>query len=352
MRALVTGATGLVGGQVCRVLAGRGDEVRAGVRAGVRVGPPGLLDSLGVEPVRIDLDDTATLSSAMDGVDTVFHCAAIYSYERTAEVERVNVAGTANVIAAAARVGVRRVVVTSSSVTCGSSAQPVAVNEDGVIGAEYTPPYFASKVQQERTALAAGRAHGVEVVLACPAVVLGGPTSRLVPSNAIVLRYLLDPWRATFPGGSNLVRAVDVAAGHVVLAEHGEPGRRYLLGGENLTWREIHATIGELAGVGGPGADLPTTAAYLASLAAEGWAKLTGSTPISSRDEALTIGRYFWYSDERARELGYVSGTASGAVAAALAWLLTEQRVPAWLRGWLHVTEEVRAARPLVPRLL
>ena len=84
---------------------------------------------------------------------------------------------------------------------------------------------------------------GLEVVLALPTVVLGGPFTRLAPSNAIVLRYLLDPTRSTFPGGCNVVDARDVGAGHLRLLEHGVAGERYLLGGEDLSWRMLH-TLG------------------------------------------------------------------------------------------------------------
>lgn len=348
MKALVTGAAGLVGSHVCRALVERGDEVRAGVhnRASEQ------LEALAVNPVRIDIRDESTLIAAMTGVDVVIHCAAIYSYARGAELEQVNVAGTRRVVAAAARAGVARVVVTSSAVTCGSTSDPVSLDESGALRSEYAPAYFASKVRQESAALAAAHEHDIDVVIACPTVVLGGRATRLVPSNAIILRYLLDPWRRTFPGGCNLVSAADAAAGHVVLAGGGQPGQRYLLGGENLSWRTIHSIIGDLTGIGGPYAEISTTAAYLASIAAEGWARLTGTESVSSRDEALTVGRYYWYSHCRAAELGYVPGPARAAIAEALAWLLASSLVPRWVREGLRLTAEVREARPLVPRPL
>ena len=167
-----------------------------------------------------------------------------------------------------------------------------------------------------------------------------------------MLRYLLDPWRNTFPGGCNLVSVSDVAAGHLLLAERGQPGQRYLLGGENLTWRSVHALIADLAGIGGPYLETSTTAAYLASVAAEGWAKLMAVRPLSSRDEALTVGRYYWYSHERAADLGYSPGPTRAAIAAALAWLLAGDEIPAWIRSGLHVRDEVRQARVLTPRPL
>ena len=101
---------------------------------------------------------------------------------------------------------------------------------------------------------------------------MGGPSSRLVPSNAIVLRYLLDFFRSTFPGGCNVVSLDDVALAHVLLAENGAPGERYLIGSENLSWRTLHSLIADLAGVAGPRIEVPTAAAYITSAAAEAWA--------------------------------------------------------------------------------
>ena len=170
---------------------------------------------------------------------------------------------------AAAAAGVRRVVVTSSSVTCGSSGGRAARDEAHAPNEEFAPAYFDSKVRQEQTAFETGAELGVEVVVACPTVVLGGPATRLVPSNAILLRYLLDPTRSTYPGGCNVVALDDVARGHVLVAERGTPGERYLLGGENVSWRLLHTLLAELAGVPGPFAEVSTTMAVLAAAASE-----------------------------------------------------------------------------------
>lgn len=344
MKVLVTGATGLVGSHVCQVLAGAGHEVVALVRSGRT--PPGST------PVRAWLDVQSSLVRAMAGCDSVIHCAAVYAYgkDREEEVERVNVDGTRSVVSAAAEAGVRRVVVTSSAVTCGSSEVPAAREETGRIGDEYVPAYFLSKQRQEEVAFATGSENGVEVVVACPTVVLGGPSARLVPSNAIVLRYLLDATRSTYPGGCNVVGVRDVAAGHVLLSEHGIPGARYILGGENLSWRLLHATIADLAGLGGPFVEVPSSVALVVSGVAEELARLTAAEPLSTRDEARTVGRYHWYSHAKAGALGYQPGPARRAVAESLAWLLAGDQVPRWVREGLRPTDEVRAARRLVPK--
>ncbi len=349
MKVAVTGATGLVGGQVVRAALERGHEVRALVRrvAGWQGGPE-------VEVVRAGLDDVAALTRAVRGCDAVVHCAAVYAFgaERAAEVDRVNTAGTVSVLEAAAAAGVRRVVVTSSSVTRGSSTRAVARTEADELGDEPVPTYYRSKVEQERLALTTGERHGLEVVLALPTVVLGGPATRLLPSNAIVLRYLLDVTRSTFPGGCDVVDARDVGAGHVALLERGAPGERYLLGGQNLAWRTLHATVAELAGLPGPYGELPRPVVQAASVVAEAWARLTSTAPLSTRDEASTVGRWYWYDHARAAALGYAPRGGREALASALAWLVVGPDVPRWVREGLTLAPDVRSARPLVPRRL
>ncbi|HEY5248994.1 MAG TPA: NAD-dependent epimerase/dehydratase family protein [Dermatophilaceae bacterium] len=347
MRIAVTGASGLVGGQVVRAALADGHEVTAIVRS---TGSP-QLRGLDLRQVRAGLMDARRLGAALQGVDGLVHCAAVYAFgaDRADEVERVNAQGTRAVIESAARAGVGRVVVTSSSVTCGSGELPSARDESASLGQEPTSAYFASKVAQEQEALSAGEASGIPVVLALPTLVLGGPFGRLAPSNAIVLRYLLDPTRSTYPGGCNVVDVRDVARGHLLLLEQGEAGQRYLLGGQDLTWRMLHTLVAELAGLPGPYAEVPAPVAWVASAVAEGWAKLTGEAPLSTREEALTIGRYYWYSSERAARLGYQPRVPREAVAASLAWLVISDHVPRFVRESLTLAQEVRKARPLTP---
>lgn len=349
MRVAVTGATGLVGGQVARAALDRGHEVVALGRD--PHGGPLRLGTRTVERRTAPLTDSAALRQALAGVDALVHCAAVYAFgsARAAEVEQVNTEGTAAVLEAAADVGVGRAVVTTSSVTCGSSLLPLPRTERDRLGDEPAPAYYASKVVQEEVALETGRARGIPVVLALPTVVLGGPWGRLAPSNAIVLRYLLDPTRSTFPGGCNVVDARDVGAGHVALLERGEPGERYLLGGEDLTWRAMHTLVSDLAGLPGPFAELPAASAWAVAAVAEWWAGLAEQQPLSTREEAGTVGRHYWYSSAKAQEIGYAARPAREAVAASLAWLAVGTELPRWVREGLRLRPEVRAARELVP---
>lgn len=351
MKIAVTGTSGLVGTQVVRAALEAGHDVRAIVR---RETPARTLPGREIERVRAELDDEVSLRAALSGVDGLVHCAAVYAFgdQRVAELDRVNVEGTKTIVRAAARAGVSRAVITSSAITCGSSAGPLERDETDRPGQERVPHYYASKLAQEQAALEAGEREGLGVVLALPSVVLGGPYVQLGPSNAIVLRYLLDATRSTYPGGANVVDARHVGTGHVQLLESGRAGERYVLGGENVTWRTLHALVGQLSGLPGPYAEASASVAWAVSAVAEAWARVTDTVPLSSREEALTVGRYYWYTSDKARDLGYQAGTARQAVASSLAWLAAGRELPRWVRESLRLAPEVRAARPLVPRPL
>lgn len=346
MRISVTGANGLLGAHVVRALVAAGHDPVAVVRQGADLRG---LNGLDVPLARADTRSRENLRKALDGTEIVVHCAAVYSYTREeSELVRANVDGTRSVVEAAADIGVRRVVLTSSSVTCGSSIGPQQVDESGRIADEWVPPYFHTKQQQEEVATEAAQARGVELVIACPTVVLGGPDWRLVPSNAVVVRYLLDPTRTTFPGGCNVVAVGDAARGHVLLAEQGVPGERYLLGGEDCSWRTVHSLISELTGAGGPHLTGSRNAAWLGASAAEALARLTSRPPLATRDEARTVGQWYWYSTRKAEELGYTARSARATVAGALAWLVTSPHVPRLVRESLTLAGEVYAAHELV----
>ena len=321
MKALVTGGTGLVGANLVRELLAAGDEVVALVRETSDLRG---LDGLKVHLRQGDVLDPASVRAAAEGCEVAYHAAAVFSYwGPTAEqLEKVAVDGTRNVLAVAKSVGVRRVVVTSSSVTLGSSTRTVPRDEACEFDDPDAPAYYRSKVEQERAAFELGEALGLEVCAACPAIVLGPHDYRLSPSNAILLRYLEDPLRITFPGGCNVVHARDVAQGHRLIALHGKPGQRYFLGSENLEWALLHRTIAELAGVAAPRMHATRTAALLTAMAQELGAAVTGRAPKTTRAEANTVGRFYWYRHDRAAALGYRPRPAREAIADALAWLV------------------------------
>ena len=347
MRVAVTGANGLLGAHVVQALLAAGHKPVAVVRE--RADLRGLT-GIDAPLARADTRSRDDLMRAFDGAGVVVHCAAVYSYSQdAAALERANVDGTRRVMEAASEAGVRRVVLTSSSVTCGSSAGPQPRDETGAIEDEWVPAYFRTKVAQENVAAHVAQSRGLELVVACPTVVLGGPDWRLVPSNTVLVRYLLDPTRTTFPGGCNIVAVGDVARGHVLLAEHGKPGEHYLLGGEDLGWRTLHTVVSELTGISGPHLTGSRSSAWLAASVAEGVARLTGKPSLATRDEARTVGRWYWYSSAKAAELGYTARPARATIAGALAWLVTSPHVPRLVRESLNLAQEVYGARELVP---
>ena len=345
MKALVTGANGLIGSTLVQELFRQGHEVTGLVRAGSE-----LAALAGAEPrlVTGDVLEPDTLAEAVAGQDMVFHTAVAFSYwgHEPAEMARTAVDGSLNVLAAAASAGVRRVVMTSSSVTAGASYLPEVRDEEAC--AEDDPhesDYVLAKIAQERAVQAQSRRLGVEVVFACPTMSLGGAANRLGPSNAVVTGYLADPMHMTWAGGCNIVSVRDVAAGHVLLADRGEAGARYILGGENLTWREIHTLIAELAGVRPPSVQASAVACYAVAVAEEARARLTGRAPLATRAQARMVGRYYWYSYARAAALGYSARPARRALAEALAWLSASPHVARETRAEMRLSREVHDAR-------
>ena len=174
MRVAVTGANGLLGAHVVRALLEAGHRPVAVVRE--RADLRGLT-GVEVPLARADTRSRDDLMRAFDGAEVVVHCAAVYSYSQdAARLERANVDGTRRVMAAASEAGVRRVVLTSSSVTCGSSAGPQQRDETGAIEDEWVPAYFRTKVRQEQVAAEVAETRGLELIVTCPTVVLGDRT--------------------------------------------------------------------------------------------------------------------------------------------------------------------------------
>lgn len=321
MKVLVTGATGVVGSNLVRQLLKRGYDVRVLVRAGSSTLA---LRTLPVEYWTGDVLDGQSLVGIAESCTWVFHAAAVFSYSGMLQkdLEALAVKGTQNVLTAAAHASAARVVVTSSTVTLGSSATPEVRTESDTADDAHPPAYTRSKIRQEQAAFDTSRELDLDVVAVCPGLTIGGFDYRLSPSNASIVNYLNDPLRFTFPGGCNLVSARDVALAHIIAAEHGISGERYVAGGENLHWRDVHTKISCLAGTFGPALTLNNTTSYLAAATAEMSAKLMGKQPSVTRDEAVMACRFFWYSSDRLSKLGYVFQSCEKSLSEALAWLI------------------------------
>lgn len=343
MTTLLTGATGLIGSHIVHRLIDRGVPVRVLVR---NESQKAKFAGLPVEVAVGDVaEDQAAMVEACDGCASVIHTAAHFAYSGlpASQIHNVAVNGTENVLRACAAAGVKRVVVTSSSVVFGysESQRHLRSEQSDIRFADGDPPYMNAKVVQHNRALEISAQLGLQTILACPTMTLGPTTSTLGPSNAIVAAYLADPFRCTYGGGCNIVSASDIAAGHILLAERGVPGRSYILGAENLTWNAIHTMISELAGISGPRFEINYTGSYLAAAGEELRAWFSGRPALSSRDQAAMIGRYYWYSHELASDLGYDPVSARDALVETISWMVASQFVSRETRMGLQLSPDI-----------
>jgi len=345
MRALVTGANGLIGNNLVRVLLREGATVRAMVRP---TSDLTYLRDLPVEIVYGDVTKKEDVVGVASNMDFIFHTAMHFAYTgRSAEeMESTARSGTENILRAAEQAGVKRTVVTSSSVIFGYSESPKILDEQSSLAAGISQaPYVAAKILQDEHALSIGSKLGIDVVLVCPTISIGVYGHTLGPSNGMIVAYLNDPWRFTYPGGCNIVSVIDVAYGHLLAAQRGKAGEHYLLGSENLEWRGVHSLIGELSGVKGPQAELNHTLSYLASTADELMAWGGRRSPLSTRAQAAMVGRYYWYSHQKAAALGYSPRPARLALAEAISWLAASSHVSREVRTTLRLHPDVYLAR-------
>jgi dihydroflavonol-4-reductase len=266
MTTLVTGATGLVGSHVTRLLVARGDAVRVLVR---ERSPRDELDGLEVELAHGDVLDRASVRRAMRGVQRLFHVAGITSLRASADrVFAVNVGGTRIVLEEALRAGVARVVHTSSVAAVGPAVRGSTADEDQVFRAgRYGLPYVNAKHEAELEAMRLA-AHGLPVVIVNPAHVFGAG-DRHRSSTELVRRFLSRSIPAYVDGALNIVDAEDVAQGHLLADERGEVGERYILGNRNFTLDRLFADLARLSGVEPPALKLPLGAALALARAAE-----------------------------------------------------------------------------------
>ena len=317
MKAVVTGATGFIGGHVARLLAERGDEVTATYRDPDRVGR---LRALDVREAKADVLDRASMRRALRGAEMVFHTAGFVGSKPEQLVWRMNALAPRLVVEAAAAEDVRRVVLTSSVAGIGPAHGTEAAQEGDVYRGDGMV-YSESKHEGEAEAFAAGARLGVEVVVVNPAYVLGVPVDRSQPgetSTRIVRNYLLGRLPAVVDGGTNIVHVEDVATGHLLAAERGEPGERYILGGANLGWVELIDRIASLSGVHQPLVVLPTEAAAVAR--AQSAVGLPG--PIAPEGILLMAQNWRASSRKARRELGYRARPLEATLRETIDWYL------------------------------
>jgi dihydroflavonol-4-reductase len=320
MKALVTGASGFVGSAVVRRLLRDGHRVRVLVRP---TSDRRNLQDLEVEVVEGDLTQPASLLPACDGCDALFHVAADYRLwvPDPAELYRANVDGTRAILEAARKVGVPRIVYTSSVATLG-------IPRDGTPGSENTPVsvddmighYKRSKFLAEEVARQLA-ADGTPIVIVNPSTPIGPHDIKPTPTGRVVRDAMAGRMPAYVDTGLNIVHVDDVANGHWLAFERGTIGERYILGGFDMSLRDMLIEIAGIAGRAPPRLRLPHAAVMPIAYAAEAWARLTGMNPIATVEEVrMSKKRMFFSSAKAQRELGYTARPAHQALEDAVRW--------------------------------
>jgi dihydroflavonol-4-reductase len=326
--ALVTGGTGFIGANVVREL------LRAGATVRVLARPSSDRRALAGLPVDVaagDLLDRASLRPALAGVREVYHVAADYRLwaRDPGEIYRVNVDGTRAILEAAAEAGVRRIVYTSSVGALGIPA-------DGTPGTEDTPaaladmvgPYKRSKFLAEAGAREmAGQ--GVPVVIVNPSAPVGPWDVKPTPTGQMVVDFMRGKMFATMDTGLNLVHVRDVAAGHLLAAQRGAIGRRYILGAENASLAAIGGMLAEITGVPAPRWRVPYGVAWSGALCIETMARIRGAAPRVSLTAVRMARKRMYFSAARAvHELGLPQTDVREALREAVEWLAEHGDAP------------------------
>src|SRR6476661_4318927 len=306
MLAFVTGATGFVGSHVARVLVELGADLRLLTRAG---SDPRNIAELKGERVVGDLRDPASFEKALSGCDAVFHVAADYRlWVRDPEqMYRANVEGTRGLLQAAKKSGVRRVVYTSSVATMGFTSNGYLADENSPVSLDkMIGPYKRSKFMAEQVAMEAGRKE-MDVVTVNPTTPVGDHDIKPTPTGRIVVDFLKKRFPAYVDTGLNLVDVDECARGHVQAFEKGKSGERYILGGENLTLKQILDKLGAITGLPSPTIKVPYVVALATGVVDEVFTgRIMGKEPRATID-AVRMGKkkMFVTSGKAERELGW-----------------------------------------------
>ncbi len=322
MLAFVSGATGFLGSHVARVLAEQGAELRLLVRPTSDLRN---IDGLVADRVVGDLRDAASIEKAVSGCDVVFHVAADYRLwvRDSGEMYRSNVEGTRSLLEAARKQGVRRVVYTSSVATMGfSSNRGVIADEESLVGiADMIGHYKRSKFMAEQVAVGAAKS-GVDVVIVNPTTPIGERDIKPTPTGRIVVDFLKRKFPAYVETGLNLVDATECARGHVQALEKGRTGERYILGGENLTLKQILDRLAAITGLPSPTVKLPYFFAFATGVVDEMvTGRLLRREPRATID-AVRMGRKMMFvsSAKAERELGWRTIPVDGALRRSVDW--------------------------------
>lgn len=333
MKALVTGGTGFIGANLVRALLKRGYRVRVLVRPS---SDRRNLEGLEVELAVGDLRDPGSLARALEGCSLLFHVGALYSFwvRPRSLIYETNVEGTRNALQAALERGVERVVYTSSVAALGlprgkePADETTPVEPGAIIGDYKRSKYLAEQVALEFAA------RGLPVVIVNPTLPVGPYDIKPTPSGRIIVDFLNRRMPAYMETGMNIVDVEDVALGHLLAAEKGKVGERYILGGENLTMKELLALLGEITGLPAPKVRLPYYPILGLSYLNAAFCALTGSVPRMTPETIRMTRHYMFYNPSKAvRELGFPQTPAREALRKAVEWFRANGYVRAEVRN-------------------
>jgi dihydroflavonol-4-reductase len=319
MTTLVTGAAGFLGSHITRQLVARGEDVRVLLRPSSQ---NRAIADLPLEYVTGDLRDTASLDRAMQSVRRVFHVAADYRLwaKRSREIYDSNVGGTKNILAAAKRAGVQQFIYTSTVATLAVD-RPALPNEstDAKLE-EMVGHYKRSKWMAEREALNAAK-DGLPVIVAMPTTPVGPWDWKPTPTGKIILDFLNGKMPGYVETGLNFVGVEECAAGHLLVADKGKTGERYLLGGENLTLKQMFDTLAKITGLPAPTLKIPHGLALGAAYASTVFSRMIGKAP-GITIEGVKIAQHMMFVDctRAQRELGFKPGSVAAALERAVRW--------------------------------
>jgi len=321
-KVFVTGGTGFVGAHVIQKLIARGDRVVALVRP---FGNPTLLKGLDVETVTGDITDFDSIYSALIGIDEVYHVAADYRLwaPDPREIYYNNLGGTLNILEASLRRGVRRVIYTST-VGC------LGIPKDGSLGDEETPVtrdelvghYKKSKFDAQAVAFEYV-SKGLDVVIVNPSTPIGPGDVKPTPTGKIILDFLMGKMRAYVDTGLNFISVEDVADGHLLAAEKGICGRKYILGNRNLTLKEFLDILSNITGRPSPSVRIPHWVAILAAVGDSAYNGMMGKAPNIPIEGVLMARKKMFFSSDRAvEELGLPRRPIEDAAVQSVNWFV------------------------------
>jgi dihydroflavonol-4-reductase len=319
MTTLVTGAAGFLGSHITRELVARGETVRVLMRSS---SSNRAISDLSLEYVTGDLRDANCLERAMHGVGRVFHVAADYRLwaRKSREIYDSNVGGTKNLLEAARRADVKQLVYTSTVATIAVDRPELPTESTDAKLAEMIGHYKRSKWMAEQEVLNAAKT-GLPVIIAMPTTPVGPWDWKPTPTGKIILDFLNGKMPGYVETGLNFVGVEDCAAGHLLVAEKGKNGERYLLGAENLTLKELLDMLADITGLPAPTLKIPHGVALGAAYVETMFSRLVGKEP-GIPVEGVRIARHKMFVDcgRSKRELGFEPGPVREALERAVRW--------------------------------